>query len=433
MSVQPSISPSISPSVSPAGIPPAWFGPLQRHSLAWLVVGNAVGVLMAVLLLAPELGYALGSVTYGRIMPVHLNAQLYGWCSLPAVGLLFRMYLPADDESPWPARAVRIWSGILLFGCVTWLGGHASGKLFLEWEGPARVLLVVGFGVLATVLIHGYRRRPRETRLPAAVKWVFLAGLCAIPAVMALATSTSVYPPINPDSGGPTGLSFMGSSLVIVAVLLACPPALRLQRRGGSVRVPAVFGILAVHFLVFLLADHGDHSHHDPFQLACMLSLGIWPPLLYWYFRGFVWPFRGGRWLGALAAWGLFLMYTSILLYWPGVLDRIKFTNMLVGHTHAAMGGLLTMFNVMVLIALGRGGSRVFDRPLPFWLWQIGLLAHVLALKGLGWVEAAHLDAFFGGGALVTAVYAVRLVAGTAMFGASAQWLHAAIREGVPA
>ena len=62
------------------------------HGVTWLAIACGVGLLMAVLLLVPETGRALGSLTYGRWAPVHLNATLYGWCGLPLLGLLLRLY-----------------------------------------------------------------------------------------------------------------------------------------------------------------------------------------------------------------------------------------------------------------------------------------------------------------------------------------------------
>ena len=52
------------------------------HNLFWLVLANAVGVLLATLLIVPRLNNILGEWTYGRWMSVHINLQLYGWCSL---------------------------------------------------------------------------------------------------------------------------------------------------------------------------------------------------------------------------------------------------------------------------------------------------------------------------------------------------------------
>ena len=47
-----------------------------RYSLTWLAAGSLVGFLMALLLLCPALGGALGELSYGRWVPVHLNIRI---------------------------------------------------------------------------------------------------------------------------------------------------------------------------------------------------------------------------------------------------------------------------------------------------------------------------------------------------------------------
>src|SRR5579859_3516672 len=64
------------PSVQPIATA-AW------HAFFWLVLGNAIGVMIAILLLVPSANVVLGEWTYGRWMMVHMNILLYGWCSLP--------------------------------------------------------------------------------------------------------------------------------------------------------------------------------------------------------------------------------------------------------------------------------------------------------------------------------------------------------------
>jgi cytochrome c oxidase cbb3-type subunit 1 len=46
------------------------------HSLFWLVFANAIGVLIAILLLFPVLNRLLGEWTYGRWIMVHMNLEL---------------------------------------------------------------------------------------------------------------------------------------------------------------------------------------------------------------------------------------------------------------------------------------------------------------------------------------------------------------------
>src|SRR5579863_2085825 len=77
------------------------------HSLAWLLLSNCIGMLLGALLLFPRLNRFLGEWTYGRWAPLHLNLNLYGWCSLPPVAWLFHVY-QADrpPASQWSRTAL---------------------------------------------------------------------------------------------------------------------------------------------------------------------------------------------------------------------------------------------------------------------------------------------------------------------------------------
>jgi cytochrome c oxidase cbb3-type subunit 1 len=430
-----------------AGLRPGWPERVTLHSLAWLAAGNAVGWLLATLLLFPHLGRLLGSLTYGRWVPVHLNLLLYGWCGLPLVALLFALYLPRSGEGPWPSLALGVWSGALLFGALSWLQGATNAKPFLDWTGTARWLwlanLVFLEGVLAAAFLRRNERRRESgsetagrTRL---AKGLLLAALAAVPAVMTLATSPRIYPPINPASGGPTGASLLGSTLGVLWIFLAAPWVLGLPAaRGDRRRVGAqTLAALALHSLLFLALDHGDHSHHELGQIAALASLAVWWPLMARYLRRFRWPRGSRRWLAALAAWSALLLVTALATFLPGALEGLKFTNALVGHAHLAMAGLVTSFNVLLLAQVGRGTrlAGLFGARAPFVLWQGGCAAHVLSLMVLGVFEALQPGLAARGGAVVTAVYAVRWGAGAAMLAASALWLGSArarLRRAVP-
>ena len=83
--------------MNPADSAPQGVTSAIRHALAWLVVGNSIGVMLAMLLLVPSLNIWLGEWTYGRWIMVHMNLELYGWTSIPLVGFLFNAY-GADRE-----------------------------------------------------------------------------------------------------------------------------------------------------------------------------------------------------------------------------------------------------------------------------------------------------------------------------------------------
>src|SRR5688500_13198754 len=104
------------------------------HSLGWLTAANLVGLWLAIGLQWPDAGNALAPLTYGRWSPLHLDWQLYGWCSLPLVGALFAWcFDPTTSATRRHAHAaLGGWSLALAFGGVAWLRGDVSGKLFLD-------------------------------------------------------------------------------------------------------------------------------------------------------------------------------------------------------------------------------------------------------------------------------------------------------------
>ena len=146
----------VSPGVSSAAV----------HAIAWLTLGNTIGLMLAVLLVLPRLNSFLGEWTYGRWMMVHMNVLLFGWCSLPLIGFLFRVYgAERGVTAQWCRPAVWLWSAALVAGSCSWLSGESSGKLFLDWSGYSRVFFpAVMFGlwvVLALAFVRGVRIGPK--------------------------------------------------------------------------------------------------------------------------------------------------------------------------------------------------------------------------------------------------------------------------------
>ncbi len=425
------------------------------HALGWLAAGNAAGLLLATLLLVPDLGGALGPLGYGRWMPVHLDAQLYGWCALPLVGLLFRLYLPGGARGDrLAAVALAAWSGALAAGCASWLAGRTGGKPFLEWSGPARWLWLGQLGLLLAVLAGGFASWLRTGRLRTARRAgqiprraeiagraALLAGLAAVPVALWAATRPEAYPPVNPASGGPTGVSLLGSTLGIVWLLVASPWLLGLEpraaagARGAARRLVAALALHTAAFVALAAFAGGDRSHHEPLQIAALASVALWPLPLIRHLRRWHWPAGAGRWPAALGAWGLLLAATAVPTFLPGVLERWKFTDALVGHAHLAMAGMVTSFGVLALASLLRGGrlDGLFAARRPFALWHGGGAAMLAAMLAAGTVEGTDPAAAVRGGALVTALYGVRWAAGAAMLAASAAWLRAALAGRVPA
>jgi cytochrome c oxidase cbb3-type subunit 1 len=407
------------------------------HSLAWLGVASGVGLLMSLLLLVPRLGVFLGPLTFGRWMPLHLNLVLYGWLALPLVGLLFRAYLPREGDGLWAEWAVQVWSASLVVGAAAWLAGQSSGKLFLDWQGVARIFFLGNLLFLAGVLAHGLLRRKSEglPRTTSVGLWAFWALLLTVPVAMGFATSPKTYPPINPDTGGPTGASLLGSTLCVIVIFAGTPLLLGLRRRTPLKRAAwEVFGALALHTAFFVAVGylgHGDRSHHEPLQIAAVASLLVWAWLLPRWLRRFEWPAGSRAWLWAFLAWGGALLASAVPMFLPGLLDRIKFTNALVGHAHLAMAGMATSFAALLLVVLNldtRLHGLLGDRA-AFVLWNGGNVVHVAALVAAGVLEAQDAGILFRGAPAITALYALRSAAGACMLAAAVRWIGSGVRR----
>jgi cytochrome c oxidase cbb3-type subunit 1 len=385
--VAPTEQPEIAPRHLPA--PAAWNAQLARevrtHALGWLLMANAVGLLLAALLLWPEAGDWLGAFGYGRWVPLHLNWQLYGWCALPLVGALFAGMV--DERHPAARTHVRValgaWSLALFLGGVSWLQGNTSGKLFLDWHGWARPLLPVAMSVLWTVLAaHAVWSWPRWSTVQRLVRAGLLVGLLAVPSMLYWAAGREVYPSVNPHSGGATGASLLGSTLGIVTVFALLPMLLGVPRKPARrTGLDKLFWTAwIVSWAIFAIIDHGNASHRDFAQIAGLAVLLAWVPLLGMYGASWAWSPGARPWVLAAGIWWALLVVSGWVTFLPGISESWKFTHSLVGHAHLAMAGLVTSVNFVVLNALAP------DRPLRAGcgLWQAGCALYVGLMLGLG-------------------------------------------------
>jgi cytochrome c oxidase cbb3-type subunit I len=113
------------------------------------------------------------------------------------------------------------------------------------------------------------------------------------------------------------------------------------------------------------------------------------------------------------------------VIFLPGILDIAKFTNILVGHSHLAMGGMVSALNVIILIEMGsmQQIGKMLSGRIPFILWNGGCLIYVIAMTLQGWREGTNPGVLFGYDAFTRIAYDIRLIAGLVMVSANMTWL----------
>jgi cytochrome c oxidase cbb3-type subunit 1 len=394
----------------------------------WLLAANLVGVWLAVVLIWPELGMGMGEFTYGRWMPLHMDWQLYGWCSLPLVGLLMALFFESDSAMDAHVGFFG-WSFALAFGGAMSLCGFVSGKLFLNFDGWARIAFPTAQLLLWAVLAAaGYARWQRIIKFDTK-QWLLLGLLVLLfvsPISLLWASGADVYPPIDPDSGGATGHSLLASSLGIIFIFGLLPRLLRLKMKTCAkvwTRRYVVAYMLSIG--AWSLLDHGNASNTQIGQVLGLCVLLIWVPILRAYYRSFEWPVLMQPWLRAFFFWWGFLTVSGCISFLPGVLDVMKFTNGLVAHAHLAMAGMLGAFNMLILGSLGRVAARdPWADRFGFWCWQVGTFIYVVAMLMQGVREGLDPTVLFGVNRVTTIFYSVRLLAGALLVLANLRWVY---------
>ena len=115
-------------------------------------------------------------------------------------------------------------------------------------------------------------------------------------------------------------------------------------------------------------------------------------------------------------------------MFLPGILDRVKFTDALVGHSLLAVAGFLSAYVVFILVqVLGEQDAWVLNRAWSFYAWNLGVLAYVIVIMIAGWIEGADPAFTIVPGVSRNLIYIIRLLTGIAMLAGSVEWLLASL------
>lgn len=401
---------------------------ITQSSLFFLFLGNLVGLLLSILIAYPDANSILPQINFGRLIPVHLNLQLYGWSAIPLLGLILNLFL---DKTQWNRRSssipVIIWALSLCVGALSWISGNSSGKLFLEWQGFAKYFFLFNLSFLWCFIAYSYylgqlRQDSKSARI---LKLALLALLSGIPFIFYQALDPNLFPPINKISSGATGSSLLLSTLAVIFIMLILPLILQIKRaKTYKIYLGFIFFFLHAFLSKYINLSHSTNFDKD--QIIGLSSLIIWIPLLFLYYRNFNFPEYCRLWLLSCLFWGTILTLTAIYMFLPPHLLVAKFSSYLVTHVHLAMGGFISSLCMVILSSLPTANSYLANKKL-FSLWHIGLLMHFTSTLLLGFLESLTNGVLYHyQGSLaewVVYVYMIRIVAGSILTYCPMNWL----------
>ena len=149
-------------------------------AVCWLVIGSVLGLICAWKMVYPALLDGQAWLTFGRLMPAHLNAIIYGWASLAGIGtclwITARLCRVSVQQPAIVLIAAIFWNLGLLAGIIDILSGESSSTAWFELPGYASILLIVAFACISISTINMLRCRKQEF-IPISAWYVFAAFL----------------------------------------------------------------------------------------------------------------------------------------------------------------------------------------------------------------------------------------------------------------
>lgn len=377
----------------------------------WLIFATAVGVLLALKLVYPELATA-PALTFGRLRPIHTNDTFYAWASPALIGLA--LYIAAKSSGTRLYSAKLAWLTLILIniaavaGTIALAYGINNGdQEYREWLPWIRIILgaslvTAAWNMIATVA----RREGKDIYL---ANWYTMGGtLWTIIIVI-----VTLIPWYQKGLGqvavqgyymhNAVGMWFTPLSLGVF--YYALPKVMNRPIYSYSLGIFAFWTNLAFYPL---LGAHHFLFSPLPWWLqttAIVASVAMLVPV-WGGSANYLLTMRGRpeRMHRTPAMFILVGVLCYLLGSTQGTLEAFRslqqvwhFTNFAVGHSHLTMYGFVT-FAIWggIYALLPRATGKQPDNLLlgiHFWLATIGMIVYIMALsiggtiQGLDWIH----------------------------------------------
>lgn len=151
---------------------------------AWLAVSILLGVIASAKVHAPEFIDDCPWLTFGRVMPAHLNSLVYGWGCQAAFGVLIWLMARLSRQQCRNVGTIlmagHLWNLGVGLGIVGILAGHSTtGMPWMEFPAFAWPVLLFSYAALAVWSLVQFRGRPQGHVFVS--QWYALAALLWFP------------------------------------------------------------------------------------------------------------------------------------------------------------------------------------------------------------------------------------------------------------
>lgn len=176
-----------------------------RTALFWLLLGSILCTVTALKLVVPCFLDGISFLSYGRLLPVALDALLYGWAVPAGLGIILWLMarlcgVPLRCTKMLVAAAL-FWNIGVFLGSLGILCGYGTSIPWLEYPNWASVSLFIAFLLMGIwVLLLFAARQPRSIYI---TQWYILLGLCAFPWLYATANMFLTWGSVQASAQGP--------------------------------------------------------------------------------------------------------------------------------------------------------------------------------------------------------------------------------------
>lgn len=400
-------------------------------TLVWGLVGTLAGLIVAVLLVMPNLSMGIPYLSFARLRPVHTNAAIFAFAGNAIFAAVYYSTQRLCKARMWSDTLSRLhfwgWQLIIVAAAVTLPLGITQSKEYAELEWPIDIAIaVVWLFIFGTNFLMTIVNR-RERHLYVAL-WFYIATIVTVAVLhvfnnlvvpTGLLKSYPIYAGVQDAFMqwwyGHNAVAFFLTTPFLGLMYYFLPKA--------ADRPVFSYKLSIIHFwsLVFIYIWAGPHHLHYTALAGWASSLGMVFSLMLWM------PSWGGMINGLLTlrgAWHkvaadpvLKFFVVGITFYgmstFEGPMLSIKsvnglshYTDWTIAHVHA---GALGWNGFMAFGMLYWMLPRIFQTKLwstqmatwHFWLGTIGILLYIIPIYVAGLTQGLMWRAFDESGTLV--------------------------------